>query len=457
MHSVFEWLRRFDPAGYVPEAIVATLVGIGLPLAFILLRRAYRQWHFRQRDARTLAIRKLWPMILDGRVLPETWRFRRLDCEIVESMLLDRLEVAHPDEALLLCSCLRASGLLDLRIWEARHRRGWRRRQVLVALGRMRAEEAIPALAEALDDSQAETRIAALRGLGRTQMSAAAECILSCLAHGPLRFPETPLQNALLHCCREDPAVLIPYLHKADDRLRPLLARVLGEIATPALEEELLLLASDPLAEVRASAARALGEAKPRLALTALANLAGDREWFVRLRAVVAMGELHDARCIPVLIGTLCDANRHVRLRSAAALARLAGHVESIIEQVVKTRDRYALQALVSELERSGRILQLVNDLAEPRQRRTARASLLAAVRAGTHRLLLDTLMHHANWRVRTAIARLLAESGQPELVVPLERLEAGEQSLRQRRVIQWVLARLRDLGAPARADRVPA
>ena len=308
----------------------------------------------------------------------------------------------------------------------------------------MHAAESIPALAEALEDGDADVRVAAMRGLGRTGLAEAAEELLRRVAQGTLHVPTAPLQNALLGCCRANPNLLLSYIRRADDAVRPTLARVLGEVATPALDEELLLVASDPLPEVRASAARALGAAKPRLALTALSNLATDETWFVRLRAVVAMGELNEPRAIPVLTGTLCDPNRHVRLRSAQALARLEGHLEEIMRQVIDTRDRYALQAFVSELERSGRMLRLIQALLDPASRTAAQTALLGVLRAGTHRLLLDALVHHASWRVRLAVARLLAASGEARLVTPLEALEASIPTPRGRRIVRWILGQLR-------------
>lgn len=458
MESVFDSILGFAPARFVFGALVGTAIATGLLLLFILARRAHRQKYLLRRDARTLGLRQQWTGILHGTVPAESWRFDPMDRDIVESILTDRLEVAPPGEAERLLECLRASGLLDMRIHEARTWHGWRRRQALVSLGRMCAPEAIPALAEALDDPDVEVRIAAARGLGRSRLSAAAEPMLERVLHDTLRIPDRVLQNALLNCCRSRPAVLLPYVRKADDHVRPLLARVLGEIATPELDEDLLLLASDPLPDVRSSAARALGEARPRLALTALAALAGDEEWFVRLRAVVALGALHDARTIPVLIETLCDPNRYVRLRSAAALARLEENLEEILELVIQTRDRYALQALVSELERSGDILKLVNALADPARRAVAEAALLGALRAGAQRLLLDSLVHHSDWRVRTAIARLLARSGEKCLVSRLERLNAAAKSPREQRVTRWLLQQLREGGSAGSVrEKAPA
>ena len=121
------------------------------------------------------------------------------------------------------------------------------------------------------------------------------------------------------------------------------------------------MLAADPLPEVRGSAARALGRTNTSFTLPALHSLANDPEWFVRLRAVVALGEVENIGKIRTLLHALCDANRYVRQRAAWALARMEPQLEQILEDVVATNDDYALQALISELERSGAIENIVS------------------------------------------------------------------------------------------------
>jgi len=449
MDSVSKFVHWLGPAEYVLGAVIVTGVTIAALLLFILLRRALRNRFLRQRDRRALALRAQWQGIVAGTVPPESWRFDPVDREIVESILADRIETAVAEETAGLLDVLRSTGLLDTQIYEARAFIGWKRRQALVALGRMRAPEAIPALAEALDDPDPETRIAAVRGLGRTELPDAAVPILDRLVHGVLVVPERPLLNALLRCCTRKPGMLLAYVMKADDRIRPGLARVLGEIATAELDEDLLLLASDSIPEVRAAAARALAAAKPRLALTALAHLASDDEWFVRLRAVVALGELHDARAIPALLDTLCDQNRYVRLRSAAALAGLEKHLGEIVQLVLESRDRYALHAFISELERTGEISRLIDALVDPQQHAMASAALLGALRAGTIRILLNALVRHGNPRVRKAVARLLVRSAEPRLQPPLERMHATARTAHERRLAAWLLHHLKQKVAP--------
>ena len=361
MGSIFNRIEKLGPAGFVLEAILVSLLGILLLVGFIVLRRWYRARYFHKRNERTVVLRSQWDDILSGKIPAEDWRLNPLDCDIVESILLDSIEMSPADKLPPLLDCLRVSGLLDMRIYEARKSRGWKQRTALLALGRTRAMEAIPALAEGLDSRLRETRIAAVRGLGRTARMEAAIPILDRIVTGQFDAPERSLKNALVNCCRTYPEVLVSYVEQTTGPIRELLARVLGELASPELGEELLVLAADSLPEVRASAARALGNTNTSYTLPALHSLASDPEWFVRLRAVVALGQIENIGKIKILVRTLCDANRHVRHRAAWALARMEPQLDQILEDVVDTKDDYALQAFVSELERSGAIEKIVS------------------------------------------------------------------------------------------------
>jgi len=388
MEFVFNRIEKLGPAGLVLQAILISLLGIVLLVGFIVLRRWYRARYFRRRNERTVVLRSQWDDILSGKISAETWRSNPLDCDIVESILLDSIEMSSAADLPPLLECLRVSGLLDMRIYEARTTQGWNQRTALLALGRTRAMEAIPALAEGLDSQLRETRIAAVRGLGRTARMEAALPILDRIVTGQFDAPERSLKNALVNCCRTHPHVLINYLEHSDGPVRELLARVLGELASPDLGEELLVLATDSLPEVRASAARALGNTNTPYSLPALHSLASDPEWFVRLRAVVALGQIENIGKIKILLHAVCDSNRHVRQRAAWALARMEPQLEQILEEVVATKDDYALQAFVSELERSGAIEKIVSGL-EGSDHHSAEAALNEVVAGARKRVEL--------------------------------------------------------------------
>src|SRR6266566_7400504 len=317
MGSVFSKLRLLGPAAFVAKAIFVALAVDALLLAFILLRRAYRKHYFSKRDAHVFFYRQRWNALISGEIPYKTWRKKAFDRGVIETMALDALEAAGPQDAAKLLKFLRTSGLIEKRIFEARELRGWRRMRALVALGRTRAPEGITALAEGLRDRDVETRLAALRGLGR----------------------------------------------------------VLGEVANPSLGLDLMQFVGDDLDELRAAAARAMSHVQPALAFDVLNELAEDPIWFVRLRAIVSLGTLSDPRALPVLLRGLTDSNRIVRLRAAESLIRLRGAIGlatfkdekrgqptavddverlglvSIFEQVAALKDRYGLHAYLTALE----------------------------------------------------------------------------------------------------------
>jgi HEAT repeat protein len=346
--------RKFAPSALVFKAIIWAIAADLILLAFILLRRNYRKRYFRKRDRRVFELRQQWDALISGKIPFETWRTNPFDRRIIEDMALDAFEAAAADESARLLRFLRAAGLIEKRIFEARTLKGWRRRSALVALGRTRAPEGIPALSEALRDRDLEARNAALRGLGRLGSPEAAEEILHWVAESGLNVPALPLQNALINCCREKPQILLPYLQHADSKLREVLARVLGEVASSSLGADLIGLADDELPELRAAAARAMSNAQPGHAVEVLAELSRDTVWFVRLRAVVALGNLYDSKALPHLLNALTDSNRLVRMRAAEGLVDFKSELASIFVQVAKTQDRYGLHAFLAALENAG-------------------------------------------------------------------------------------------------------
>ena len=335
MTSIFEKLWRLSPAALVFKAILVAIAADALLLAFIFLRRTYRRRFFAKRDARVFEFRLQWDALISGKIPYETWRRKTFDRRIVEALALDAFEAAGPEESARLLKFMRASGLIQKRIFEAQNLKGWRRMRALVALGRTRAPEGVHALAEALRDGHLEVRLAALRGLGRTACPQAAEEILAWVGEAGLQVPALPLQSALIQCCTERPQLLLPFVKRAEGTLREILGRVLGEVATPALGFELLQFVDDDSS----------------LALDALAELAQDRTWFVRLRAIIGLGQLADPRALPTLLTALTDSNRLVRIRAAEALVQFRAEMVPIFRQVVQLRDRYGLHAYLTAIE----------------------------------------------------------------------------------------------------------
>jgi HEAT repeat protein len=115
-----------------------------------------------------------------------------------------------------------------------------------------------------------------------------------------------------------------------------------------------------------------------------------DAEWFVRLRAVVALASISHTGRIRPLLHALCDSNRYVRQRAAWALSQIGPNLERILSQVVETQDDYALQAFISELERSGAIETVVEALEEQPEENAARNILLQTLLATRQKIELE-------------------------------------------------------------------
>lgn len=384
MESIFDRLMRFGPSVLVVKAIIAAIVADFALVAAILIRRAYRRRFFRRRDERVFWMRQNWDDLISGKIPFEAWRKRPFDRRIVEEIVLDAFEAAGPQDSAKLLRFLRQSGLIEKRIFEARNLRGWRRRRALVALGRTRAAEGVPALAEGLRDKTLENRHAALRGLGRMGSPEAGIEILDWIAEVGLVVAPLPVQNALINCCRERPQILVAYLQRADGEVREVLARVMAEVATPSLEEDLIGLSEDELPELRAAAARAMSSAQPFHAVEVLAELSKDTVWFVRLRAVVAMGKLRNELATPHILYALSDSNRLVRMRAGEALIGQPGKMAPNFAEVVTMHDRYGLHAYLAALENAGARPKLEDELNNGRSlKKGDRDMLLEVLQSG--------------------------------------------------------------------------
>ena len=179
------------------------------------------------------------------------------------------------------------------------------------------------------------------------------------------------------------PEALLPFLRRSQGESRELLARIASEIATPAMADEMIVLAADSRPEVRASAAKALAGAPLPLAIPALGDLARDEVWFVRLRAATAIGQISHPRTIPILLGAVRDSNRLVRIRAAAALAKFEHETVEILQNIVESRDRYALHSMITALELGGGFEKVMAELADPMLHDETASRLVSALREG--------------------------------------------------------------------------
>jgi HEAT repeat protein len=362
-------------------AIVAA--GVIVLLVVLTVHRVWEYFRVRRLDKLSVQLHGQWRDIVRGDIPIEAWRRSSMKCEIVQSIILQEISAATDKDRAGLQKFLRSSSLADRSIERVLDGRGWRQRRAMLALGAMRVPEAIEPLAELLDDRHLETRMIAVESLGKLCLMEAAQPIIEPLMLGTLRVPPGPVINALVRCYLNQPEAILPYLRRAQGEAREILARVASELPTLGMADEMILLAGDPSAEVRACAAKALSVAPLPVAIPALGNLVRDEAWFVRLRAVSSLNQIPHPRVIPFLLEALRDSNRLVRTRAAAAIAKFEHETQEILQTVADSRNRYALHAMISAIELAGGFEKVIARLADPLRHEETAALLLDALREG--------------------------------------------------------------------------
>lgn len=426
-------------------------------LAFIVGRRWRRKRWFAIRDR----LRREWietlPALLAGAPIDPARQADRDRRETLETLVLDRLEVASGEEATRLKGLLERAGFLDRHLDWLRRGKYWQKLYSAALLGRAGAKIAIPALLELLRDRSAELRGAAARALAAIGDPQIGIALVKTAAEPSLPIHPTMWLRVVVDC-RTPAAPLVSLL--SDDRaaIRAMAARTLAELPEPVGFDQVEQFAFDPDEEVRAQIVRVLGRTGDARAASLLAALAKDPVWFVRLRALAAIGELNRRECLEAVLDGTRDPHFQVRARAASTLARLAVQPLPVLSYLVNAGDRYALEAYLSLLGRSGLLWRTIALLRSPNaeERNTAARLLGAALGAGAMQEFLFALEAHPDFRVRLRVARLLVEHGTPALLPALKRIQARVPSRREKRVLDWVEGKLQEVEAVPAATEKP-
>src|ERR1700704_1346549 len=214
MNSVLNSFPDYN-AGFFWTVAAVAMLGVGMLLVSLMGRRVIHSFRIRRYDELAFKIHNQWREIVRGDVPIETWRKDPMQCEIVQSIVVQEIGAATDKDRAGLQEFLRANGLIDLCIQRVYRKHGWARRRAMLALGSMRVPEAIAPLSEALDDWQLDTRMAAVQGLGRTGLAEAAEPMIEMFMVSGLKVPLDPVTNALVRCYVDRPAAILPFLRRS--------------------------------------------------------------------------------------------------------------------------------------------------------------------------------------------------------------------------------------------------
>lgn len=200
---------------------------------------------------------------------------------------------------------------------------------------------AIPDLTKALKDAKPGVRLEASSTLGRIAQSAVEE--IRDLANQD--HPDSNKLASVRKVSKQAITALTAAFQVPDSmvRLRALVDMAdLGDEAELAVPAVVVLLAKDPLAEVRGKAADTLGAIKPgaKEATDGLKAALQDSDVHVRIKAAQALGKVkgHAGEAVPVLCNVLKDAASKATQRedAARALGKLGTEASAAVPELEK-------------------------------------------------------------------------------------------------------------------------
>jgi HEAT repeat protein len=208
----------------------------------------------------------------------------------------------------------------------------WR---AVYALGRTGDARAVEPLISALQDRNADVRIAAARALPHGD-SRTVEPFLAALSDRNATVRDQAAQALVAAADVRAVEPLIERLRRDEDvDVTVHSIEALATIGDPRAVPELLSVLHDGArgSLVRATAARALGKLGAASAFEGLVSAANDSDGSVRVAATLALGDLGDPRALPTLLAGLRGRNLGEQIAAARALGVLedAQAVEALI------------------------------------------------------------------------------------------------------------------------------
>jgi HEAT repeat protein len=333
---------------------VLALAGAVILLAvFLLIERGAAALRSRRTRLREPVLSQLLFQSIQSSPI-DTSPFRRLgrfDRRLVRSILLGLALDLRGDTDDAIATLYRDLGFLQSDITRLRSRLATRRANAAADLGLIHAQDAIPALARALEDGDVRVRQAAVWAIGQVGMPESLAGLVRLLGDRNLVVAHRA-QEVLAERGREVPAAILRYAETTSSRAGRLAAvELIGWLRIVSGEDFLLRCMSDLDPEIRVKgvkASAAIGD--PRF-LEILHTRLGDARWEVRCQAAKGLSLLGDAASVPRLAAALRDRHWWVRFYAATALAEVGPAGEEALglalrdpEPLVQEMARYLLE-----------------------------------------------------------------------------------------------------------------
>lgn len=343
----------------------------------------------------------------------------------------------------------------------------WRRMDAARWLGRLDHRDGTADLIRLTGDRSVRVRSAAVAALGSARGPGTLAALVTCLdgigtAADRRGLPSDIVTRALVGQGADAVQALLPRMHSRSSAVRRIVVDVLAcaPESDPRIRNVLAAALQDRDAEVRAAAAKAIGHVGDTGAVALLAKTLSDPVWFVRLQAARALGALAHHRAVRPLVSALTDESWQVRAVAADALRRLGEPaVPGLTECLFSSRDRYAKEQVVEELQRTPFLHEQVEalDSQAPGAVFAAQRFLREVARHGATTVLLAALRAHPRVTVRRRLALALGTVDVPRVIAVLHDLAEHDRDSGVREAARRALTGRSDLAAGGPAIREQA
>ncbi|HBI24127.1 MAG TPA: hypothetical protein DDX84_08010 [Nitrospiraceae bacterium] len=444
---------------YVEQIVLFLIAFIGV-LVFILLtvvglRRIKRERYYKRLDHLRDTYRQiLFPVLTNSIPIPEECFGKNVfsvEWYAIEDILFEAIEkkiTSLPS----ITDVLKRLGYIDIYIMRLQKGNKFQRALAAEKLGKAGALNAVPFLINAIKDKEREVRTVAARALGIINEPTSVRLLTDLLIHcldDPDYVPLRIVKSAIRKYKREAVQHLIPLLHHSSWRVRGQAADIIGDIGISMPVEVLITRLNDTEPDVRAKVSRALGKIRAKEAVEHLIGRLKDPSWVVRLQSARALGLIGVSDAVYPLLDLLLDTKWQVRSAAANSLRKMGSFViPRLLRTLLQTRDRYAREQIVEELQKTDIFDKQVNRLGsrDKKEREEAIILLLAAGNNGCPGLLSKAVRSHTNPSVRIRLVQILSLINNPRSAKILQEVAGEDENEAVRYAARMILEKSKDV-----------
>ena len=313
------------------------------------------------------------------------------DKKVLQTLLGRKLLYIKGDDRTRVVNKLRELSFVSMYVSELSSSKAAERATALQVLGDLRITETAGNFTEALEDTDGDVRLTAVRGLGNmvdeisssgqngTRTGPIIETIVGLLDK-PEEIPDRRLAEVILGLGPDAVPPLLVATQSSNARTRALAADILGQIGDWRGVDTLIEMLNDPETDVRTQAAGALGSTGDTRAVKPLIKSLDDEAWPVRARGARALSVVGDPVAVYPISRLLSDPQWWVRYNAGFALPSFKELGYETLEKTLLDSDRYARERALEVMEETGYLHQFIEDLASDNDEKKTRAMKLLII-----------------------------------------------------------------------------